>query len=103
MLSNNAVHTNLAEMGDRAKAKWAEKCGFAVPSLGGGGYHLTRCAWAEAYLRTMWYPDASSRLSTIDMSPKVRGCCALFGEVSWSLSNTMLPRPRTISAPSGIV
>ena len=24
-------------------------------------------AWAEAYLRTKWYPDSFSRLATIDM------------------------------------
>ena len=34
-------------------------------------------AWAEAYLRTKWYPDPSSRLATIDMGRKV-GCCAPF-------------------------
>jgi len=28
-------------------------------------------AWAEAYLHTKWYPDASSRLATIDMGRKL--------------------------------
>jgi len=43
-------------MGDRARAKWAEKCGAAVP---------LSVAWAEAYLRTKWHPDPSNRLATI--------------------------------------
>jgi len=31
---------------------------------------------AEAYLRTKWHLDSSSRLATTDMSRKVRDCCA---------------------------
>jgi len=30
------------------------------------GPYLTQCGWAEAYLRTKWHPNPSSRLATID-------------------------------------
>jgi len=37
-------------------------------------------AWAQAYLRTKWYPDPSSRLATIDMGRKVgRVKCPFWG------------------------
>ena len=43
--------------------------------FGGGRVspHLTQCDWAEAYLRTKWHLDPSSRLATIDMGQKVGG------------------------------
>jgi len=51
----------------------------AIPLLGGElGPHLTQCRLGRAYLHTKWYLDPSSRLATIDMGPKVRGCCAPF-------------------------
>ena len=41
-------------------------------------------AWAEAYLRTKWYPDVSSRLATIDMGQKVEAAVLLSaGGGSW--------------------
>ena len=38
-----------------------------------------KLAWAEAYIRTKWHLDASSRLSTIEMG-KNWGLCPPFGE-----------------------
>jgi len=35
-------------------------------------------AWVEAYLRTKWHLDLSSRLTTTDMGRKLRGLCPLF-------------------------
>jgi len=58
-------------------------------------------AWAEAYLRTKWHLDPPSRLATIDMGRKV-GLCPLL-ERAGSPSNTMSPRPRPTSVPSGIL
>ena len=46
-------------------------------------------AWADAYLRTKWHLDPSSRLTTTDMSRKVGGCCAPFGVGSWVISNNV--------------
>jgi len=57
-------------------------------------------AWAEAYLRTKWHLDPSSRLATIDR-PKSGGCAPLGG--AGSLSNTMSPGPSPISMPSFIL
>jgi len=34
------------------------------PFHGGAGSPSNNVAWAEAYLRTKWYPDPSSRLAT---------------------------------------
>ena len=48
-----------AEMGDRARAKWAEKWGPLCPFRGGIWvpiYH--NATWAETCLRTKWYPDS---------------------------------------------
>jgi len=47
--------------------------------------------WAEAYLRTKWYLDPSSRLATTDMGQKL-GAVPL-GAGAGSASNTMLPGP----------
>ena len=41
-----------------------------------------KVAWAETYLHTKWYLDASSRLATIKMGGKL-GLCPFFGEGSW--------------------
>jgi len=39
-------------------------------------------AWAEAYLRTKWHLDPSSRLAATDMGQKLGGgLCPLYG--SW--------------------
>ena len=59
-------------------------------------------AWAEAYLRTKWHLSPSSRFATMDMGRKLGGCAPL-GEGNWVPSNTMSPRLRPISAPSGIL
>jgi len=69
------------------------------------GHHLTHVAWAEAYHRTKWQLDPSSRLATTDMGQKLGGGCALFwGELGpQSPSNIMSPGLRTTSVPSGIL
>ena len=58
----------VAEMDDRARAKWAEKWGWAAvplrPFRGGAGSPSNNTAWAEAYFRTKWYLDPSYGLAT---------------------------------------
>jgi len=73
----------------------AAKLGAAVPFFRGGGTPILHIvAWAEAYFRTKWRHDLSSRLATIDV-PKMGGCsllCPLFfgeGMGSWIPSNRM--------------
>ena len=81
-------------MGDRLVTieTWAENWG-AVPLLGGElGPYLTQCAWAEAYLRTKWHLDPSSRFATTDMGLKL-GALLLLGGAG-SQCNTMSPGPR---------
>jgi len=56
-------------MGDRVKAKWAKSGGSAVPvSVGEPDAHLTQRRLGrgpiQAYLRTKWHLDPSSRLAT---------------------------------------
>ena len=90
-------------MGDRLVTieSWAENWG-AVPLLVGElGPYLTQCAWAEAYLRTKWHLDPSSRFATTDMGRNL-GTVPLGGGAV-SASNTMLPRPRPTIAPGGIL
>jgi len=62
----------------------AENCGDCCAPLGGpGSLSNTLWPWAEAYLRTKWHLDPSSRLAAIDMSRKVGGCYVLcLGELS---------------------
>jgi len=58
----------VADMGDRATAKWAEKWGPAVTlSVAGSWSPSNNVPWAETYFHTKWYPDPPSRLATIDM------------------------------------
>ena len=59
-------------------------------------------AWAEAYFCTKWYPDASSRLVTIDMGRKLGAVPPILGG-AWSSSNIKSPEPRLTSIPSGIL
>jgi len=59
-------------------------------------------AWAEAYLRTKWHLDPSSRLATMCMGQKVVGCAPFLGGAG-SPTNAMSPGPRPTSLPSGIV
>ena len=74
----------VAEMGDRTRAKWAEKWGTVVPlSVGAtGSPSNTMSPWAEgeAYLSTNWYHDPRSRLATIDIGRKVVRAVPLSGE-----------------------
>jgi len=57
--------------GDPATLKWAEKCEGLLCSFSrtwGAGSPFNNVAWAEAYIRTKWYPDPSSRcMATVDM------------------------------------
>jgi len=55
-------------------------------------------AWAQAYIRTQWHLDPSSRLDTTDMGRKLRAV-PLGG--SGSPSNTM--SPGSTSLPSGVL
>jgi len=47
------------------------KVGAAVPLCVEGAGSPSKVAWAEAYFRTEWYPDPSSRFAVIDMDRKV--------------------------------
>ena len=58
-------------------------------------------AWAEAYLRTKWHLDPSSRLATTDIGRKL-GAVPLRGGAG-SPSNTMSPGWRSTCLPSGIL
>jgi len=79
--------------------QWAENWGGAPPPFGEGelGPHLTlrpfwrggagspsnNVVWDEAYLRTKWHLDVSSRLATIEMGRKLGRGGPLFGEGGW--------------------
>jgi len=68
----------VAEMDDRATSKWAEKWeGCCAPSRGGAGSPSNSVAWAEAYLGTKSYPDASSRKDHNGHGPKSGGGAAV--------------------------
>jgi len=77
---------------------------WAVPLLGGElGPHQTKCRLGEVYLGTKWYPDASSRLVTIDMGQKLGAVPpSFFWGGAGSPSNTMSPGLRPTSVQSGI-
>jgi len=78
---------------------WVESSGRrALPQL---GPHLALNGLGEAYLHdTKWRLHPSSRLATVDMGRKVWVLCS-FGKEGWAPSNTMSPRPRYTSLPSG--
>ena len=70
----------VAEIGDRlATIDMGRKVGTAVPLSGEGELgptpHLTQRGLAEAYLRTKWHLDPSSRLVTTDVDRKVGVLC----------------------------
>ena len=48
------------------------KSGGVVPLLGAAGSPSNNVAWAEAYARTKWHLDPSSRLATSDMGQKLK-------------------------------
>jgi len=50
-------------------------------------------AWAEAYRRTKWHLDPSSRLATIDMGRKL-GALPLWGELGSHLTQCGMDRGR---------
>jgi len=59
----------VAEMGNRlATTDMGRKVGAVLPlSMEGAGSPYNTVAWAEAYLRTKWHLDPSSRLATTDL------------------------------------
>jgi len=79
---------------------YGPKTGGLYP-LGEGelGPHLSQVAWAEAYLHTKQYPDASSHLATTNIGRKL----GAVGRGAWSPSNTMLLVSRATSLASGIL
>jgi len=67
-------------MGDRlATIDMDQKVGAVPLSRRELGPPSNNAAWTEAYLRTKWHLDSSSRLATTDMGRKL-GCCAPLGE-----------------------
>jgi len=71
---------------------WAENwrlCPFRGGEL---GPRLTQCRLGEAYLRTKWHLDRSSRLATIDTGLKLGGCASFFGELGSYLAQCGLGR-----------
>ena len=63
----NNKSSAVAEIGDHARRKWAEKWGAAVSlSVGGAGSPSNSVTWAEAYLRTKWHLGLSNCLATTD-------------------------------------
>jgi len=72
------------------------------PPFGGGEVGPQHnVAWAEAYLRTKWHLDPTTRLATTDMGQNWR-LCPLLGRTAGSSSKTMWPSPRPTSMPSFI-
>ena len=57
---------------------------------------------AEAYIRTRWHRDPSSRLTKINMGRKLGGSAPFLGTEVGFPSNTKSPWLRTTSIPSGI-
>ena len=82
---------------------WAKNWG-ALPL--GGRWSCVRIkhnvARAEAYLRTKWHLDPSSRWAIIEMGRKL-GDCVPFGRGPVSPSNTVSFRPMPTSLPSGVL
>jgi len=97
----------VAKMGDRlATIDMGQKLGeVAVPLFGCVelGPHVTQCRLSEAYVRTKWHLDPSSRLATTDIGRKLEGCASFFGTGAGYPSNTMSLGPRPTSIPSGIL
>ena len=86
-------------MGDRlATIDMGRKVGAAVPLSVGSWVSIF--IWAEAYLRTKWHLDPSSRLATMIRAEKWWGCSAHFFRGTGSRSNTILPGLRPTSVPS---
>jgi len=75
-------------------------CAVSLSGEGALSPYLTQCGLSEAYLRTKWHLDQSSRLATIH-GPKIGAMPFLEG--AGSPSNTMWPRPRPITMPSFIL
>jgi len=81
ILNKSNKSSAVAEMGDRGHKQHRPKTGGRAPFRRGElGPHLTQRRWAEAYLRTKWHLDPSSRLATIDMGRKL-GAPPLLGKV----------------------
>ena len=73
--------------------------GCCAPYHGGElGPNLTQCHLGQGL--PPWHPDPCSRLATTDIDLKVGAAGSLLLG-SWVSSNTMWPRPRPTSVPSG--
>jgi len=111
MLISSALSTNkssaVAEMGDcLAAIDIGQKVGRGCASFCGGGSGVPiqhNVAWAKAYRRTKWYPNASSHLATIHIGRKVGATVPLLEGGNGSPSNTMWLGPRHTAVPSGIL
>jgi len=57
------------------------KLGAMPLFLGELGRHVTQCLLAEAYIRTMWHLDPSSRLAIIEMGRKLGRAVFFLGEL----------------------
>ena len=77
--------------------------GWLCTLASGAGSASNSVARAEAYRRTKWHLDPSSRLATTN-GPKIGGCVPfLGGGGAWSPSSTMRPWRRPTSIASGIL
>ena len=102
-----------AETDDRARAKWAEKCGWGccAPVRGGIGggcvpmspSNTTSPGPRPSSVPSTWHLVPSSCLATTDMGQNWGLCPLFWGGGAGSLSNTMWPVPRPSSIPSGIL
>jgi len=102
----------VAEMGDHGHNRHGSKIGWGLVCIFSGGSwvpieqsntNFHKVAWAEAYLHTKWLLDASSRLATIKIRPKLGGSAPFLGRGAGSPSSTMWPGPRPTSVPSAIL
>jgi len=95
LCSNPYTNKSLALL--REATVWPQdmgrKVGTAVPISGGAGSPPNSVAWAEAYLRTKWYLDPSSRLATTDMGRKLEGCTPFWEELGPHLQQCDLGLP----------
>ena len=106
---NTNKNSAVAEMGDRARAKWAEKWGRCCASFRNWrelGFHLTQCRLGRGLLPP--YQVVSWCIQSFDHNkqwPKSGGCFQVlcpWGRTG-SPSNTISPRPMPTSVRSGVV
>jgi len=94
--------SSIQPFGNNRRAKnWMKGCAF----FSGGSWVPIehKVAWAEVYLRTKCHLNPSSRLATADIGRRLGRLCPFRGGEAGSPSNTMPPRLRPTSVPSGIL